>query len=83
MKTAQSAAPQTPGKRFLFLRFDFAGVDEPVQAATMSLVAFVTAVLVWRFASTAIRARAVLATEFAPLNHMLINGFFFDQGLDM
>jgi hypothetical protein len=83
MKAARPAAPQTPGKRFLFLRFDFAGLDEPVQAANMSSVAFVTAVRVWRFASTAIRARAELATELAPLNHMLMNGFFFNQGLDM
>jgi hypothetical protein len=62
---------------------DVARLREPVQAANMSFVAFVTAVLVWRFASTASRARAVLATEFAPLNHMLMNGFFFNQGLDM
>ena len=36
-----------------------------------------------RASSAAIRTRAVLATEFAPLNHMLMNGFFFNQGLRM
>jgi hypothetical protein len=80
---ARPAAPQTPGKRFFFLRFDVVGLRDPVQAANMSFVAFVTAVLAWRLASTAIRARAVLATEFAPLSHMLMNGFFFNQGLGM
>jgi hypothetical protein len=63
--------------------FDVAGPLDPGQAANMSLVAFVTAAVVWRFASAAIRPRAVLATEFAPLSHMLMNGFFFNQGLDM
>ena len=29
------------------------------------------------------RPRALLATEFAPLSHMLMNGFFFNQGLDI
>jgi len=43
----------------------------------------VTAALDWRFTSAVMRMRAVLATEFAPLNHMLMNGFFFNQGLDM
>lgn len=64
----------------LFLRLDGAGdVKAPVQRLNMSLVALVD----WRFASVAILPRAELATEFALLSHMLINGFFFNQGLDM
>jgi hypothetical protein len=80
---AHPTARQTPGKRFFLRFFDVAGGLDPGQAANMSLVAFVTAAVVWRFASTAMRTRAVLATEFAPLSHMLMNGFFFNQGLDM
>jgi hypothetical protein len=82
-KAARATAPQTPGKRFFLRFFEVAGPLDPGQAANMSLVAFVTAAVVWRFASAAIRTRAVLATEFAPLSHMLMNGFFFNQGLDM
>jgi hypothetical protein len=63
--------------------FEVAGPLKRGQPPKMSFVAFVTAAVVWRFASAAIRTRAVLATEFAPLNHMLMNGFFFNQGLDM
>ena len=29
------------------------------------------------------RTRALLGTEFAPLSHMLMNGFFLSQGLDI
>ena len=79
----RAQAPQAPGKRFRLRFFDVAGLLDPGHAANMSLVALVTAAVVWRFASAAIRARAVLATEFAPLSHMLMNGFFFNQGLDM
>ena len=81
--TTHALVPQTPGKRFFFLRLAVARLDEPVQAVNISFVAFVSAALVWRFASAVIRARAVLTTEFAPVNHMLMNGFFFNQGLDM
>src|SRR6476620_2536023 len=49
----------------------------------MSLVALVIAVVDWRLASAAILPRAELATEFAPLSHMLMNGFFFNQGFDI
>jgi hypothetical protein len=58
-------------------------VVNPGQAPNMSLVAFVIAVLDWRLASAAILPRAVLAMELAPLSHMLMNGFFFIQGLDI
>jgi hypothetical protein len=71
-----------PGKRFL-LRFAFVGVIKPGQAPNMSLVAFVTAAVDWRFASVAIRPRAALAMELAPLSHMLMNGLFFSHGLDI
>jgi hypothetical protein len=69
---------QTPGKR-VFLRFGVAAVTKPGQAPSMSLVAFVIAAVDWRFASAAILPRAELATELAPLSHMLMNGFFFIQ----
>jgi hypothetical protein len=49
----------------------------------MSWVAFVIAVADWRLVSAAILPRAELATEFAPLSHMLMNGFFFNQGLTL
>ena len=74
---------QTPGKRFFLRFFEGAGPLKRAEPTNMSLVAFVTAAVVWRFASAAIRTRAVLVTEFAPLNHMLMNGFFFNQALDM
>jgi len=82
-KATRPTAPQTPGKRFFLRFFVVARPLKPGHAANMSFVAFVTAAVVWRFASAAIRTRAVLATEFAPLKHMLMSGFFFNQGLDM
>ena len=69
------------GYRF-FLRFGVvADVMAPVQRLNMSLVALVIAVVDWRLASAAILPRAELATELAPLSHMLMNGFFFNHGL--
>jgi hypothetical protein len=44
--------------RFL-LRFGVTGVMKPGQTPNMSLVAFVIAAVDWRFASAAIRPRAV------------------------
>ncbi|MEP7056545.1 MAG: hypothetical protein ABI809_02075 [Caldimonas sp.] len=67
----------------LFLRFVVEPVIASVQAPTTSLLAFVIAAVDCRFASAATLPRAELATEFAPLSHMLMNGFFFSQGLDM
>ncbi len=52
------------------------------QIPKMSFVVCAIAVLDWRFASATTLPRAELATEFAPLNHMLMNGFFFSQGFD-
>ena len=54
-----------------------------VQMENMSLVALLTTAVDWRFAADAMRPRALLATEFAPLSHMLMNGFFLSQGLDI
>lgn len=48
-----------------------------------ALVALVTAALVWRLTCAVARARIVPTIRFAPLSHMLINGFFFSQGFDM
>lgn len=73
---------QTPGKR-VFLRLGGAAVTNPGQTPSMSLVAFVIAAVDWRFAWAANLPRAVLATVLAPLSHMLMNGFFFIQGLDV
>src|SRR4051794_8999097 len=55
----------------------------PDQAPSMSLVALVTAAADWRLAAAVILPRAVLATRSAPLSHMLMNGFFFNHGLDI
>lgn len=54
-----------------------------VHTSNMSLVALVIAVPDWRFASAVILPRAELAHELALLSHMLMNGFFFSQGLDI
>jgi hypothetical protein len=53
------------------------------QKFTTSFVACVMAAFDCRFALAATCPRAVLAAEFAALSHMLMNGFFFSQGLDM
>jgi hypothetical protein len=55
------------------LRFlGFGGVSTAVQKMTAS-----------RFAAAVACARADPATAFAPLSHMLKNGFFFNQGFFM
>ena len=69
--------------RFFFLFGEAADVKVPVQRLNMSLVALDTAAVDCRFASEAILARAELATEWALLSHMLMNGFFFNQGFDI
>ncbi len=60
------------------------GADPPViasdQKLNASLVALLIAMVEWRLASAAILLRAEFATEFAPLSHMLMNGFFLSQG---
>ena len=60
-----------------------APVIASVQRVNMSLAALLTAIVDCRFASEAIRPRALLATAFAPLSHMLRNGFFLSQGFVM
>ena len=47
----------------------------------MVLVAFAIAVAVCRLACAVAWPRIEPAAEFAPLSHMLMNGFFFSQGL--
>ena len=58
-------------------------VEGPVRTPNRSLVAWVTAVFDWRLTAAVIRPRAELATELALLSHMLMNGFFFSQGLEI
>src|SRR5947209_20086221 len=55
----------------------------PDQAPSMSFVALVTAAADWRFAAAVALPRALLATRLAPLSHTLMNGFFFNHGLDI
>jgi hypothetical protein len=68
------------------LRFRFdAGVagSALVQMLNKSPTALLAAVVDCRLTSAATRPRALLATEFAPLSHMLMNGFFLSQAFDM
>ena len=58
-------------------------VTAPVQASNTSFVALFIAEADRRFASAASWTRAAFATEWAPLSHRLMNGFFLSQGLDM
>ncbi len=51
-----------------------------LHTVNISPAALLTAVADCRFASAVIRARALLAIEFALLSHTLMNGFFFSQG---
>jgi hypothetical protein len=53
------------------------------QALAPSLAVCFTAFSDSRFANAAAWPRARFATEFAPLSHMLINGFFFVHGFGM
>lgn len=46
-------------------------------------MALVAAALIWRLASAVAWPRIVPANRFAPLSHMLMNGFFFNQGFGM
>ena len=77
--------PSSPLRRyrFFFLFGEAADVIAPVQRLNMSLVALDIAAVDCRFASAAILPRAELATELAPLSQMLMNGFFFRQGLTL
>ena len=51
------------------------------QKLNTSFVALVIAAAAFRLACAVACPRIEPATEFAPLNHMLMNGFFFSQGL--
>jgi hypothetical protein len=57
-------------------------VNASAQIAKTSRDARVTAADAWRFASALVRPRAEWTTAFAPLSHMLMYGFFFNQGFD-
>ena len=68
--------------RRLRVRFFAGGVARPaVHASNMSFVAVVIAVAAWRFACPTAWPRMEPAAALAPLSHMLMNGFFFNQGL--
>jgi len=60
-----------------------AGTELPVQSFTHSDAALEATVVAERRACAVICPRAVPATEFAALSHALMNGFFFNHGLDM
>ena len=66
-----------------FLFFVAGGVAASDHGVMFSLTAFVTAASTSRFACAMARPRSDPATRFAVLNQMLMNGFFFKQGLDM
>jgi hypothetical protein len=63
------------------LVFDDAGFC----AASLRLfvAALAIAALIWRVACALAWPRTEAAIRFAALSHMLMNGFFFSQGLDM
>jgi hypothetical protein len=75
---ASRSKSDLPGHRFLFRFGAAADVMVPLHRLNMSFVALLIAVVDWRLASAAILPRA----ELAPLSHMLMNGFFFNQGFD-
>ena len=52
-------------------------------ALPTSFVALVTALAAMRLACATACPRTDPATEFAELSHMLMNGFFFNQGFDI
>jgi hypothetical protein len=55
----------------------------PTKRLTFSSVACASVWLIWRFAAAATWERADPAILFAALSHMLMKGFFFNQGLLM
>src|SRR5688572_21560371 len=68
--------------RRLRVRFFVGGATRPAaQKLKTSFVAFIIAVVDWRLTCPAARPRNEPAAALAPLSHMLMNGFFFSQGL--
>jgi hypothetical protein len=65
----------------IFLRFRLEGIKALVQKRATSLVPCDIRVVAWRFPSAEARLRAAPMTALVPLIHMLISGFFFNQGL--
>jgi hypothetical protein len=49
----------------------------------LSLTVLAIAAFIWRVAWALACPRTEAAIRFAALSHMLMNGFFFNQGLDM
>ncbi|WP_159462867.1 hypothetical protein [Caballeronia telluris] len=58
-------------------------MNAAVQKSAICLFPLLTAVDACRFAAAFACPRAEPATAFAPLSHMLINGFFFVHGFFM
>jgi hypothetical protein len=58
-------------------------VNAAVQKSAICLLPCLTAVDACRYAAALACPRADPATAFAPLSHMLINGFFFVHGFFM
>lgn len=69
-------------RRRLGLALGVAGAGVSVNSFTPSLVAWVTAALIWRLACAVACPRSVPAIRLASLSHMLMNGFFFKSGLE-
>lgn len=68
----------------LRFRFGLAGkVSAPAHRSIICLVPSVTIALAWRFDSAVARPRAEPMAAFAPLSHVLMNGFFLVQGFFM
>ncbi|OUM02216.1 hypothetical protein [Variovorax sp. JS1663] len=72
-------------RRFLarVVRVVRAGLSGAVHSLIHSELAEDAAEVAARLASAVIRPRAEPAAALAALSHMLMNGFFFNQGLDM
>ena len=74
-------APSAAQRRFFF--FGVGAVKAPVQKRTTSFALWVIIVEACRLLAATARPRAEPAIEFAPLSHMLMNGFFLVQGFFM
>lgn len=70
-------------RRRLVLALGKAGTAASNRRFKLSLVAWVHATLICRFACAAAWPRTEPAIRLAVLSHMLMNGFFFSQGLGM
>ncbi|MBB5405240.1 hypothetical protein [Paraburkholderia youngii] len=71
-RRTRPAADESTQRRAFLLFFGFGCVSAALQNAEAA-----------RLAAAVVRTRAELATVFAPLSHMLRNGFFLVQGFFM